>query len=92
MFITSRTSPFAVFHLNLPIIVSRSEDRTIKIWNSGTYHIKNTFSYALECAIIGIYFVDRYLEMPVIAHLPLASHPNPKKVLVIGRGDELELI
>ncbi len=28
---------------------------------------------------------DRYQEM--IAHLPLASHPNPKKVLVIGGGD-----
>ena len=26
-----------------------------------------------------------YQEM--IAHLPLASHPNPKKVLVIGGGD-----
>lgn len=28
---------------------------------------------------------QRYQEM--IAHLPLASHPNPKKVLVIGGGD-----
>jgi spermidine synthase len=27
----------------------------------------------------------RYQEM--IAHLPLASHPNPKKVLDIGGGD-----
>ena len=23
----------------------------------------------------------------MIAHLPIASHPNPKKVLVIGGGD-----
>jgi len=23
----------------------------------------------------------------MISHLPLASHPNPKKVLVIGGGD-----
>ncbi|KAI0323814.1 glyceraldehyde-3-phosphate dehydrogenase-like protein [Cubamyces sp. BRFM 1775] len=29
--------------------------------------------------------LERYQEM--IAHLPLASHPNPKKVLVIGGGD-----
>lgn len=28
---------------------------------------------------------NSYQEM--IAHLPLASHPNPKKVLVIGGGD-----
>lgn len=27
----------------------------------------------------------RYQEM--IAHLPLASHPNPKRVLVVGGGD-----
>ena len=27
----------------------------------------------------------RYQEM--ITHLPMASHPNPKKVLVIGGGD-----
>ena len=29
--------------------------------------------------------INRYQEM--ISHLPLASHPNPKKVLVIGGGD-----
>ena len=29
--------------------------------------------------------LSRYQEM--IAHLPLTSHPNPKKVLVIGGGD-----
>jgi len=32
-----------------------------------------------------IYLCKRYQEM--IAHIPLASHPNPKKVLVIGGGD-----
>ena len=30
-------------------------------------------------------WVFSYQEM--IAHIPLASHPNPKKVLVIGGGD-----
>ncbi|KAF8814154.1 hypothetical protein BYT27DRAFT_7266764 [Phlegmacium glaucopus] len=39
---------FAVFHPNLPIIISGSEDGTVKIWNSGTYRIENTLSYALE--------------------------------------------
>lgn len=32
------------------VIVSGSEDGTVKIWNSGTYHVENTLSYALECA------------------------------------------
>jgi spermidine synthase len=26
-------------------------------------------------------------SVKLIAHLPLASHPNPKKVLIIGGGD-----
>ena len=39
---------FAVFHHNLPIIISGSEDGTVKIWNSGTYRIENTLSYGLE--------------------------------------------
>ncbi|KAI6146437.1 coatomer WD associated region-domain-containing protein [Pisolithus tinctorius] len=41
---------FAVFHPNLPIIISGSEDGTVKFWNSGTYRLENTLSYALERA------------------------------------------
>ncbi|KIM61439.1 hypothetical protein SCLCIDRAFT_121865 [Scleroderma citrinum Foug A] len=41
---------FAVFHPNLPIIISGSEDGTIKIWNNNTYRLENTLSYALERA------------------------------------------
>ncbi|KAG2741564.1 hypothetical protein P692DRAFT_20822239 [Suillus brevipes Sb2] len=40
----------AVFHPNLPIIISGSEDSTVKIWNSNTYRLDNTLSYALERA------------------------------------------
>ncbi|KZT37143.1 Coatomer, beta' subunit [Sistotremastrum suecicum HHB10207 ss-3] len=41
---------FAVFHPALPIIVSGSEDGTVKLWNSGTYRLENTLSYGLERA------------------------------------------
>ena len=41
---------FAVFHPNLPIILSGSEDGTVKGWNSGTYRVENTLSYSLERA------------------------------------------
>ena len=30
---------------------------------------------------------DPYSYQEMITHLPMASHPNPKKVLVIGGGD-----
>ncbi|KAH8118761.1 hypothetical protein DFH11DRAFT_1540875 [Phellopilus nigrolimitatus] len=38
----------AVFHLDLPLLVSGSEDGTVKLWNSGTYCLENTLSYVLE--------------------------------------------
>ena len=41
---------FAVFHPNLPLIISGGEDGTVKLWNSGTYRLENTLSYALERA------------------------------------------
>lgn len=41
---------FGVFHPNLPLIISGSEDGTVKLWNSGTYRLENTLSYALERA------------------------------------------
>ena len=41
---------FAVFHHNLPLIISGGEDGTVKLWNSGTYRLENTLSYALERA------------------------------------------
>ncbi|KAH8814640.1 coatomer protein [Flagelloscypha sp. PMI_526] len=44
---TSNVS-FAVWHPRLPILISGSEDGTVKLWNSSTYRIENTLSYALE--------------------------------------------
>ncbi|OXG44894.1 coatomer beta' subunit [Cryptococcus neoformans Bt120] len=41
---------FAIFHPSLPIIVSGSEDGTVKIWHSSTYRLENTLSYGLERA------------------------------------------
>lgn len=41
---------FAVWLDNLPVVVSGSEDGTIKIWNASTYRIENTLSYGLERA------------------------------------------
>ena len=33
---------FVVFHPNLPIIISGSEDGTVKIWNSNMYRLENS--------------------------------------------------
>lgn len=41
---------FAIFHPSLPIIVSGSEDGTVKIWHSSTYRLENSLDYGLERA------------------------------------------
>lgn len=46
---TSNVS-FAVFHPEIPVIISGSEDGTIKVWHSGTYRLEQTLSYGLERA------------------------------------------
>jgi coatomer subunit beta' len=44
----TRNVSFAVFHPNLPIIISGSLDGKVKIWNVGTCHIEQTLNYALR--------------------------------------------
>lgn len=39
---------FAIFHPSLPVIISGSEDGTVKIWHSSTYRLENTLNYGLE--------------------------------------------
>ncbi|CAD6966375.1 unnamed protein product, partial [Tilletia laevis] len=46
---TSNVS-YAVFHTSLPLIISGSEDGTIKLWHSNTYRLENTLDYGLERA------------------------------------------
>ncbi|KAI8459649.1 coatomer WD associated region-domain-containing protein [Phakopsora pachyrhizi] len=41
---------YAIFHPSLPIIVSGSEDGTVKIWHASTYRLENTLKYGLERA------------------------------------------
>lgn len=41
---------FAVFHPSLPLIISGSEDGTVKLWHSNTYRLESTLDYGLERA------------------------------------------
>jgi coatomer subunit beta' len=40
----------ATFHSELPLIISGSEDGTIKLWNSATFKLEQTLNYGLERA------------------------------------------
>ena len=36
------------FHPELPIIITGSEDGTLRVWHSTTYRLENTLNYGLE--------------------------------------------
>jgi coatomer subunit beta' len=36
------------FHPELPIIVSGSEDGTVRLWHANTYRLENTLNYGME--------------------------------------------
>lgn len=36
------------FHPELPIILTGSEDGTVKVWHSSTYRLETTLNYGLE--------------------------------------------
>ncbi|KMK61937.1 COPI vesicle coat beta' subunit [Aspergillus fumigatus Z5] len=46
---TSNVS-FACYHPELPVIISGSEDGTIKLWHANTYRLEQSLSYGLERA------------------------------------------
>ncbi|CUM62597.1 uncharacterized protein PRCAT00000149001 [Priceomyces carsonii] len=39
---------FAIFHPELPLIVSGSEDGTVRFWNSNTFKLEKSINYSLE--------------------------------------------
>lgn len=41
---------FACYHPELPVIISGSEDGTIKIWHANTYRLEQSLNYGLERA------------------------------------------
>lgn len=50
--LTGHTSivSFAIFHPSLPLIISGSEDGTVKLWHANTYRLESTLDYGLERA------------------------------------------
>lgn len=41
---------FACYHPELPLIISGSEDGTVKLWHSSTYKLEQSLNYGLERA------------------------------------------
>ncbi|EJC99425.1 spermidine synthase [Fomitiporia mediterranea MF3/22] len=68
--------------VNKILHVEKSKYQDVLVFESATYGNVLVLDGAIQCTER-----DEYSYQEMIAHLPLASHPNPKKVLVIGGGD-----
>ncbi|KAI0350788.1 hypothetical protein OH77DRAFT_1439643 [Trametes cingulata] len=62
--------------------VEKSLYQDVLVFDSATYGNVPVLNGVIQCTER-----DEFSYQEMIAHLPLASHPNPKKVLVIGGGD-----
>lgn len=60
----------------------RSKFQDVLVFQSATYGNVLVLDGAIQATER-----DEFSYQEMIAHLPLASHPNPKRVLVIGGGD-----
>ncbi|KAF8324714.1 saccharopine dehydrogenase [Cantharellus anzutake] len=62
--------------------VERSKFQDVLVFESETYGNVLVLDGVIQCTER-----DEFSYQEMIAHIPLASHPNPNKVLVIGGGD-----
>ncbi|BFZ57035.1 Coatomer subunit beta' [Savitreella phatthalungensis] len=95
---TSNVS-FAIFHPEIPVIISGSEDGTVKVWNSGTYRLETTLSYGLErawcCSAIRgrnelcMGFDEGSVVIKMGREQPAISMDNQGKV-IWARGNEVQ--
>ncbi|KAG6917779.1 hypothetical protein DXG01_001184 [Tephrocybe rancida] len=68
--------------VNKILHVEKSLYQDVLVFESETFGNVLVLDGAVQCTER-----DEFSYQEMIAHLPLASHPNPKKVLVIGGGD-----
>lgn len=76
--------PGQTFGLEIKQILhhSKSEFQDILIFKSATFGNVLVLNGIIQCTE-----KDEFSYQELIAHVPVMSHPNPKKVLVIGGGD-----
>ncbi|KAL5367822.1 coatomer complex beta [Cryptosporidium parvum] len=84
-----------IYHNQLPLILSCSEDGTIKIWHSTTYRLECTLNYMLDrcwCLsvsenILGIGYDEGSVVVKIGSEQPLATLNSGK--ILIAKGTEI---
>ena len=68
--------------VNRILHVEKSLYQDVLVFESETYGNVLVLDGVIQCTER-----DEFSYQEMIAHIPLAAHPNPKRVLVIGGGD-----
>jgi coatomer subunit beta' len=95
---TSNVS-FACYHPELPVIISGSEDGTIKLWHSSTYKLEQSLNYSLERAWcvsylrgkqnIAVGFDDGLVVISMGREAPAVSMDSSGKIIYARHTDIL---
>ena len=73
---------FQGFEINKTLFSKRSPYQKIAIYSNDTLG-----NVLVLDGIVQITTKDEFIYQEMMAHVPLFSHPNPKKILIIGGGD-----
>lgn len=93
---------FAIFHPELPLIVSGSEDGTVRFWNSNTFRLEKSVNYGLErvwCVsvlqrsnLVAVGCDSGYVAIKLGNEEPLFSMDNNGKLIYAKNSDVYQLV
>lgn len=93
---------FAIFHPELPLIVSGSEDGTVRFWNSNTFKLEKSVNYGLErvwCVsvlhrsnLVAVGCDSGYVAIKLGNEEPLFSMDNNGKLIYAKNSDVYQLV
>ena len=91
----------ALYHSTLPIILTASEDGTVRIWHANTYRLENTLNYGMERAWslaslkgsnnVCIGFDDGTIMIKIGHEAPVFSMDNSGKVVYANNHDIVQV-
>lgn len=93
---------FAIFHPELPLIVSGSEDGTVRFWNSNTFKLEKSINYTLErswCVgilpksnLIAVGFDSGFVIIKLGNQEPMFSMDNNNKLIYTKNSEVYQSI
>ncbi|OMJ89059.1 hypothetical protein SteCoe_8885 [Stentor coeruleus] len=84
-----------IFHSDLPLIISTSEDSTVKLWHSSTFRLETTLNYGMErgwaqsCGnkLLAIGFDEGTMVLKLGSDEPLCSMTNTGYIIWVKNNE-----